>query len=147
MNPGLSGGPLMNSKGQVVGVVAAMVEKAEGVGFAVPINDAATVLAKAGISVSVVPSSKALAYQTSKTHPAAVPILPTARQRVVWPLALALIVLALIAVGLTLLVRYRQMARRRGHDLGIAFAPPARRRPLLLRSREEDLEDVDIELK
>jgi len=59
-NPGLSGGPLLNGKGQVVGVIAAMVEKAEKVGFAIPINQAADVLTKAGAAVSVVPIPETL---------------------------------------------------------------------------------------
>lgn len=38
LNPGNSGGPLLNAKGQVVGVTFAIVENSTGVGFAVPSN-------------------------------------------------------------------------------------------------------------
>jgi S1-C subfamily serine protease len=43
VNPGNSGGPLLNRYGQVVGIVAALVNPAgqdafSGIGFAVPIN-------------------------------------------------------------------------------------------------------------
>lgn len=36
VNPGNSGGPLLNSKGEVVGVVTAILDSASGIGFAIP---------------------------------------------------------------------------------------------------------------
>jgi S1-C subfamily serine protease len=38
VNPGSSGGPLVNNKGQVIGVVSFRLRSAEGLNFAVPIN-------------------------------------------------------------------------------------------------------------
>lgn len=45
VNPGNSGGPVYNAKGEVIGVVTAKYSKTgvEGLGFAIPINDAASI--------------------------------------------------------------------------------------------------------
>lgn len=39
INPGSSGGPLLNDKGEVVGINAAGITEAQNVGYAIPIND------------------------------------------------------------------------------------------------------------
>ncbi len=44
INPGNSGGPLLNILGQVVGINAAVFAKGDGLGFAIPINKAKSVL-------------------------------------------------------------------------------------------------------
>lgn len=38
INPGSSGGPMFNSKGEVVGINTAIIANAQGIGFAIPIN-------------------------------------------------------------------------------------------------------------
>jgi len=44
INPGNSGGPLLNILGQVVGINASVLAKGDGLGFAIPINKAKSVL-------------------------------------------------------------------------------------------------------
>lgn len=45
VNPGNSGGPIFNEQGHVIGVTVAMMMYAQNIGYAIPVNDVAMVLA------------------------------------------------------------------------------------------------------
>lgn len=57
LNPGNSGGPLFNSKGEVIGINTAIYERGRGISFAVSSDDVQTVLSKV-TSPTVLASSK-----------------------------------------------------------------------------------------
>ncbi len=44
INPGNSGGPLLNINGELIGINTAIYQKAEGIGFAIPINKAKRIM-------------------------------------------------------------------------------------------------------
>jgi serine protease Do len=44
INPGNSGGPLLNIEGSLIGINTAIYQKAEGIGFAIPINNAKRII-------------------------------------------------------------------------------------------------------
>jgi S1-C subfamily serine protease len=46
LNPGNSGGPLVNSRGQVVGINTAIIAMAQGIGFSIPSNTANRVVSQ-----------------------------------------------------------------------------------------------------
>lgn len=46
INPGNSGGPLLNIKGDLIGINTAIYAKAQGIGFAIPINKAKGIVAE-----------------------------------------------------------------------------------------------------
>lgn len=56
INPGNSGGPLLNIKGELIGINTAIYEKAQGIGFAIPINKARRIVSDLITHGEVIPS-------------------------------------------------------------------------------------------
>jgi serine protease Do len=56
INPGNSGGPLLNINGELIGINTAIYEKAQGIGFAIPINKARRIVSDLITHGEVIPS-------------------------------------------------------------------------------------------
>lgn len=74
LNPGNSGGPLVDSRGRVVGINTAVIQPAQGICFAVPVNTAKTILPQLLQHGKVVRGYLGL-------HARQVPVAPDLRQR------------------------------------------------------------------
>jgi len=70
INPGNSGGPLFNAKGEVIGINSAIIAGGQGIGFAIPVNMAKSIITqlresgkvtRGWIGVSIQPVTKDLA--------------------------------------------------------------------------------------
>jgi S1-C subfamily serine protease len=80
LNPGNSGGPLVNNKGQVIGVVSFKLRSAEGLNFAIPINYVRGLLN--GLHVPVTLDQMRITLNTSK--PSRPESGPTLRETLDW---------------------------------------------------------------
>jgi len=147
LNSGSSGGPVVNSRGEVVGVATAVVKEAGNVGFALPSETALEFLRARNVAVStalrteggepptVAPGPAPPASPTPVPSPLPPP--PTQAPRA-WPiLALALLISLVVSLFVSLLVNRAFL--RRGPQPG----PPPPARPAI----QEDLSDIDITLQ
>jgi S1-C subfamily serine protease len=88
LNPGNSGGPLVDSRGRIVGINTAIVAMAQGLGFAVPGNTAKWVIGELiahgrvrrlalGVTATVVPVARQLARELDLLNDRAVEVVET----------------------------------------------------------------------
>jgi S1-C subfamily serine protease len=86
LNPGNSGGPLVDSRGQVIGINTAIIRPAQGICFAIPVNMAKDILPQLlqhgrvvrgylGLHARTVPISRDLARRFGLTQKTAVEVL------------------------------------------------------------------------
>lgn len=68
INPGNSGGPLVNVKGEVIGVNTAIDARAQGIGFAIPIDEVKTVVTQLKESGSVSRGFLGVSMQTMNKY-------------------------------------------------------------------------------
>jgi Do/DeqQ family serine protease len=68
INPGNSGGPLLNITGELIGINTAIYEKAQGIGFAIPINKARRIVSDLITHGEVIPSWIGITVQALDTR-------------------------------------------------------------------------------
>ena len=144
LNPGNSGGPVLNMRGDVIGIATMTMLDAQGIGFVLPIEAVFQVIVEKGIPVNTNLSNGALALQPAKeshSYP-----LPVQLVQIQWYYFVAGVSGVLAIGGLIFFVlRYRRnrpKSQRNGHgesDVSI-----------ILRSDQHKItqndDDIDIKL-
>lgn len=154
VNPGNSGGPLINETGEIIGLINSKISKAEGLSFAVPINSFKDFFTKYNVSLNVSLDNKIFALNnytnlpntistqnyTTNTNKPVVSQKPTLnssiekQNKTIIKLISLILIVGLINLFFLILINLKN--KRRGSQ---TFAPVSR--------RKENYSDVDIELK
>ena len=142
LNEGNSGGPVINERGEVVGVATATVKAADNVGFAIPSEPARQFLAEHGVTPvqSLTSETPPAPAESAGPTPLPVPAPAPAGPGLLLTLGLAAAV-ALVVSLLVWLLAGRLSPRRwpAAPEPAISLRLPA--------APADDLSDIDIELK
>lgn len=140
LNEGNSGGPLLNDRGEVIGVNTMIDKDASRLGFAVPINAAFGLLKSSGVAVVTRLNNREIAAFRGPAEAgseSAGRSTGTSLRRLL-PLIVALPAVAAV-ISVIVLLRRRRSRRRNQHEepLAISLGP----------ARTQDADDLDIELR
>lgn len=141
LNEGNSGGPLVNLKGEVVGINTMIDRNAFGLGFAIPINDIYDILKSNRVAVVTPLSNKSLAISSlSAVGKAEHAARRSSPRRIVLLALFGILILVLISLGVVYIKRRRRRSQRLSDaDISITLSP--------ISARQESNDDIEIELK
>ena len=153
LNEGNSGGPLFDSKGEVIGINTAIVREGDRIGFAIPITEAFDILRDSGVSVVTDITTPDIAATPVKDGlPQSVGV--QGRVAKTWILRLIFVVVAVVVVMTAIMVYRRRKARRAGGRPPASPSQPVERDTgedlnIILQPKREEpkTDDIDIELK
>ena len=140
LNEGNSGGPVINERGEVVGVATAKVKAADNVGFAIPSEPARQFLAEHGVSVAQSLTSETPPAAAESAPPPPLPAPAPAGPGLLLTLGLAAAVALVVSLLVWLLAGgLSRRGRPATAEPALSLRPPA--------APADDLSDIDIELK
>ena len=137
LNPGNSGGPIINMSGELVGIATATMVDAQGIGFVLPIEAAFLTFLDKGIPVNTSLKNEELALQ--QTQDDQVPTISSKFSNLRWYYFTAGISVVILVFVAYFYFRRRHQNRILETDVTIEVQPPEKDRP------QDD--DIDITLR